>query len=52
MIIDSFDNKTNAKINPNLSGERVKCDACIATFSNIIEEYILKKYNSEIIGYI
>ena len=52
MIIDSFDNKTKVKINPNLDGNRVKCNACIITFSNILEEYILNKYNPEIIGYI
>lgn len=52
MIIDSFDNKTNSKINPNLSGNRFKCDACIATFSNIIEEYVKNNYKKEIVGYI
>jgi len=52
MIIDSFDNKTNSKINPNLSEERFKCDACIVTFSNIIEEYALNNYQTEVAGYI
>ena len=52
MIIDSFDNKTNSKINPNLTGNRFKCDACIVTFSNIIEEYVVKNYNHKIVGYI
>ena len=52
MIVDSFDNKTPAKINADLSGERVKCDVCIATFSNIIEEYLVKTYKPEIVGYL
>lgn len=52
MIINSFDNKTNSKINPNLNKDRFKCDACIATFSNIIEEYVLNNYKPEIVGYI
>ena len=52
MIINSFDNKTPSKINPNLSGNRFRCDACIITFSNIIEEYILNNYKTEIVGYI
>jgi uridine phosphorylase len=52
MITDSFDNKTNAKINPNIGDGRVKCDACVVTFSNIIEEYVTKKFDTEIVGYI
>ena len=47
MIIDSFDNKSEAKINPKPKENRLKCDACIVTFSNIIEDYVLKKYNVE-----
>lgn len=52
MIINSFDNKTNSKINPKLGENRFTCNACIVTFSNIIEEYVLKKYNPKVIGYI
>mgnify|MGYP002856418685 CR=1 FL=1 len=52
MIINSFDNKTPSKINPNLSENRFKCDVCIITFSNIIEEYVLNNYKTEIVGYI
>lgn len=52
MIVDSFDNKTNSKINPKLGENRIKCDACIVTFSNIIEEYIINNYKPEIVGYI
>lgn len=47
MIIDSFDNKSEAKINPKLKENRLKCDACIVTFSYMIEEYVLKNYNVE-----
>lgn len=47
MIIDSFDDKSMAKINPKPKENRLKCDACIVTFSNIIEEYVLKNYNVE-----
>lgn len=47
MIINSFDNKSEAKINPKLKENRLKCDACIVTFSNMIEEYVLKNYNVE-----
>lgn len=46
MIINSFD-KSPAKINPTPKENRLKCDACIVTFSNIIEEYVLKNYNIE-----
>ena len=45
MITDSFDDKSEAKINPRVSENRVKCDACIITFSNIIEEYVLNKFD-------
>lgn len=50
MIINSFDDKTPAKINPKYKDDRFKCDACIITFSYIIQEYVLNKYNPEIIG--
>ena len=50
MIIDSFDNKTNSKINPKLDVDRLKCDVCVVTFSNIIEEYVLKKYRPILVG--
>ena len=47
MITDSFDDKSMAKINPKPKENRLKCDACIVTFSNIIEDYALKNYNVE-----
>lgn len=50
MIIDSFDDKSDAKINPEINENAPKVDACIITFSNIIEEYVLKNYKCEKIG--
>lgn len=50
MIIDSFDNKSEAKINPKVNENAYKLDVCILTFSNIIEEYVLNNYNCEKIG--
>lgn len=50
MIINTFDNKSEAKINPNLKEGRFKCDACVITFSYIIEQEIVKEYNCEKIG--
>ena len=47
MIINSFDNKSSAKINPNPKENRLKCDACIVTFSHVIEDYVLKNYEVE-----
>ena len=47
MIIDSFDDKSEAKINPVPKEERIIVDACIITFSNIIEDYVVKTYNAE-----
>lgn len=47
MIIDSFDNKSEAKINPKPKENRLKCDACIITFSNQIEEYVLNNFKCE-----
>ena len=32
MIIDSFDNKSEAKINPKFNEERKKRNVCILTF--------------------
>lgn len=47
MIIDSFDDKSIAKINPTPKENRLKCDACIITFSNVIEDYVLNNYDVE-----
>lgn len=45
MIINSFDDKSEAKINPDFNENAYELDACILTFSNIIEDYVLKNYN-------
>ena len=50
MITDSFDDKSEPKINPKQVLEKVKADVCIITFSNIIEEYVLKKYKCVEVG--
>ena len=47
MITNSFDNKSKAKINPTPKDNRLKCSACIITFSNIIEEYVLNNFDVE-----
>lgn len=47
MITESFDNKSEAKINPKPKENRLKCDACIITFSNQIEEYVLENFKCE-----
>ena len=44
MIINSFDDKSPSKINPKPKENRLKCDACIVTFSNIILDYVLNNY--------
>ena len=46
MIIDSFDNKSEAKINPKFNENMCKLDI------NVIEEYILNNYKCEKIGVI
>ena len=50
MIIDSFDNQSEAKINPKPRENKLTCDACIITFSNIIEDYVLHHYSCKKIG--
>ena len=47
MIVNSFDDKSPSKINPKPKENRLKCDACIVTFSNIILDYVLKNYEVE-----
>lgn len=50
MITNSFDNKSEAKINPKFKENAYKLDVCILTFSNVIEEYVLNNYECEKIG--
>ena len=50
MITDSFDNQSEAIINPEINGNAPEVDACIVTFSNVIEEFVLKNYDCKPIG--
>lgn len=45
MIIDSFDDKSDAIINPKRKENAPEVDACIVTFSYIIEKYVLENFN-------
>ena len=50
MITNSFDNHSEAKINPKPKETRLICDACIITFSNIVEGYVLNHYSCKKVG--
>ncbi|MBR4429597.1 MAG: nucleoside phosphorylase [Clostridia bacterium] len=50
MITDSFDDRSPAKINPKPDENAPRVDAVIATFSNLIEKYVLKNYACEKVG--
>lgn len=50
MIIDSFDNKSNTIIKPKINANAIVVDACIVTFSYIIEKYVLENYKPKKIG--
>ena len=50
MITDSFDNKSEAKINPQQKENAPIVDACIITFSHIIEKFVLENYKCKKIG--
>lgn len=50
MIINSFDDKSEAKINPIFNDNTYELDVCIMTFSKVIEEYVLNNYEVEKIG--
>lgn len=45
MITDSFDNKSDAIINPSVNENAQKVDACILTFSHEIEKFVINNYN-------
>ena len=46
MITDTFDNKSDAIINPAVKEDAVPVDACIVTFSDKIEKYVAENYVS------
>lgn len=50
MITDSFDPHSPAKINPRINPDARKVDACIMTFSRLIEQFVLENYPHERIG--
>ena len=50
MITNSFDNLSPAKINPSNGESAVPVDACIITFSWMIEKYVLENYTCRQIG--
>lgn len=50
MITDSFDNQSAAKINPQIREDVPNVDACIVTFSYMIEKFVLENYKCTQIG--
>ena len=50
MITDSFDNRSPAKINPKINENAPKVEAVIATFSHMIEKYVVQNYACEKVG--
>ena len=46
MITESFDNEYFAVINPPERNDAVKCDVVIVTFSNLIENFVVEKFNA------
>ena len=50
MIIDSYDDRSPAKINVKKNENAVKVDAVIYTFSQEIEKYVTENYKCEKIG--
>ena len=47
MIIDSFDDKSEAIINPHQKENAPIVDACIITFSHIIAKFVLENYQCD-----
>lgn len=45
MITDSFDNKSDAIINPSINENAPQVDACILTFSHEIEKFVIDNYS-------
>ncbi len=44
MITEAFDNQSEAIINPGVKEDAVEVDACIITFSDKIEKYVVENY--------
>ena len=47
MITNTFDPATTAKLNPFINPDAVKVDACIITFSYVIEKFVKETYDCE-----
>lgn len=47
MITETFDNDLQAFINPKIRENRALCDVVIITFSNEIENYVVKTFNAQ-----
>ncbi len=47
MITDTFDNRSQAIINPRVKENAPTVDACIVTFSHAIEKFVLENYSCE-----
>ena len=50
MITQAFDGRSPAIINPVVNPDAPEVDACILTFSNVIEAFVLEHYNCERLG--
>ncbi len=50
MITESFDNKSDAIINPKINKKREKCDVCIVTFSDEIEDFVVENFKPKQVG--
>ena len=50
MIINSFDDRSPAKINPKINENAVKVEAVIMSFSHVIEKYVTENYECEKVG--
>lgn len=45
MITEAFDNQSPAIINPQIKVNAPQVDACILTFSHMIEKFVLENYD-------
>lgn len=45
MITEAFDNRSPAIINPQTKEDAPRVDACILTFSHVIEKFVLENYD-------
>ena len=50
MITTTFDPAPTAKLNPFINPDAIKVDACIITFSYMIERFVTETYDCEQIG--